>query len=216
MQIKLFLLLLLCMLSALFCTREYIENRQPVCFETEILPVFQSNCTQSGCHNSIDQEEGYDFSTYESIISKGIKPGDYKNSKVYQAISQPFGEIMPPKPYDRLSDEQLTSIALWIEQGARKTSCANTSCDTLAVTYSQSVKPIIQTYCGGCHSGSSPQGGIDYNNYTGVKTTVNSGRLIGSVQHQSGFSAMPKNGNKLSDCNIKTLKAWINAGALNN
>ena len=26
-----------------------------VCFETEILPIFQSNCAKSGCHDAITQ-----------------------------------------------------------------------------------------------------------------------------------------------------------------
>lgn len=200
------------------CTREYVEDLRGVCFERDVLPVFQSNCTQSGCHNSQDREAGYDLTSYDNIVSHGIVPGDYKASKIYKVLVLPGGdEAMPQSPYSRLSDEQITNIALWIDEGAPNSTCNdNTVCDTNDVSFSQSVMPILQTYCNGCHGGSSPQGGVNYNNYNGVKTTATSGKLLGSVQHLSGYSPMPQNANKLSACNIAIIKAWVDAGAPNN
>jgi hypothetical protein len=32
----------------------------------------------------------------------------------------------------------------------------------------------------------------------------------------AGYSAMPKGGNKLADCQITQVQKWIQAGALNN
>lgn len=200
----------------LACTHEYIQNVNPVCFEREVLPILQSNCTQSGCHNSQDREKGYDFSTYEGALS-AVEAGSYRKSELYKVLVLPGGgEAMPPKPYNRLSDAQIERIALWIEEGANQTVCPEGTCDTTNATYSGTVKPIIDTYCGGCHSGSSPQGNIDYNTFSGVKTTVNNGSLIGSIEHGLGFSAMPKNGNMLSECNIQKIKTWVAAGAPNN
>ncbi|MBK8561892.1 MAG: hypothetical protein IPN76_00670 [Saprospiraceae bacterium] len=78
------------LLLASACTREYIQDVNDVCFEQEVLPIFQSNCTQSGCHNSTSRESGYDFSTYEGIL-KGIEPGNYKQSEAYKVITKTFG-----------------------------------------------------------------------------------------------------------------------------
>ncbi|MBI1226465.1 MAG: hypothetical protein GC192_14625 [Bacteroidetes bacterium] len=195
------------------CKKEYIENRQEVCFQQEVLPIFQSSCTQSGCHNSQTREAGYDFSNYDGIL-KSVKPGDYKASKVYKIITTSFG-IMPPSPYDRLSDEKITTIALWIKQGAQNNSCQVAACDTTSVTLSGSVMPIFDNYCNGCHSGSQPQGNINLTNYTGIKATVNDGTLLGSVKHSSGYVAMPESGSKLSDCNIAKIEKWIALGAKN-
>lgn len=199
------------------CTREYVEDIRGVCFERDVLPIFQSNCTQSGCHNSQDREQGYDLTSFDKIISRGIQPGDYRKSEIYNVLASPVGATMPPKPYNHLSDDQITLIALWIEEGAQNTSCNDSSaCNTSNVKFAATIMPILQTYCNGCHGGSSPLGGVNYNNYTGVKATVNNGTLLGSIQHSSGYSAMPQNGNKLSACNISIIKAWIDSGAPNN
>lgn len=203
-------------LLPLACTREYVEDLRGVCFERDVLPVFQSNCTQSGCHNSQDRAAGYDLSSYDNIVSHGIVPFDYKASEIYEVLVQPFGG-MPESPYSRLSDEQISKIALWIDEGANNTTCNDsTDCNTSGVTFSASVKPILASYCNGCHSGSSPSGGIDYTTYNGVKATVGNGKLLGSIRHLSGFSPMPQNANKLSACKISTIQAWIDAGAPNN
>lgn len=199
------------------CTREYIEDVNGVCFERDVLPLFIANCTQSGCHNATDREDGYDLSSYESIVQQGISPGDYRASKIYQAMVAFGEEVMPPSPYNRLTDAQISTIALWIDEGAEKTTCDESAiCDLTAVTYSGTIQPLLQNYCNGCHGGSSPLGGIDYNTYNGVKATVTDGSLLGSVRHDNGYSSMPQNGNKLSACNIARIEAWINAGAPNN
>ncbi len=210
-------LLWLALLLPLSCTREYAEDLRGVCFERDVLPIFQSNCTQSGCHNSQDHEEGYDLTSYDNIVRKGIEPYDYQASEIYEVLVKSFGEeAMPQSPYSRLTDEQITTIALWIDEGAKNTTCIDSTCNTSNVTFSSSVKPILQTYCNGCHGGSNPEGGVDYNTYNGVKATVDNGKLPGSIEHQSGYSPMPKNGNKLSACKISIIKTWIDAGAPNN
>lgn len=200
------------------CTSEYIENINGVCFESEVLPIFQANCTQSGCHNATDQEKGYDLTSYDGIVKKGIIPGDYRNSEVFDVLVKSGGEeAMPPKPYSRLTDAQLQVIALWIEQGARNTTnCATLSCDTANVTFSGSVKPVLETYCTGCHQASAPSGDIALDTHAGVMPTVTNGTLIGSIQHASGYSPMPQGAGKLSDCSISIIKKWIAEGALNN
>lgn len=203
-------------ISSITCTREYVEDLRGVCFESDVLPIFQSNCTQSGCHNSQDRREGYDLTSYDNIVSRGIKPGDYKGSKIYEALVS-IGGRMPQAPYNRLSDAQITLIALWIKEGAQHTVCSDsTACNTSDTKFSTAVSPILQTYCNGCHGGSAPQGNVNYNTYAGVKTTVTNGKLMGSIQHASGYSAMPQNANKLSDCKISIIQAWIDAGAPNN
>jgi len=124
---------------------------------------------------------------------------------------------MPQSPYDRLTDEQITFIALWIQEGANNTTCPDDAiCDTSNVTYSGKVKPLLDTYCNGCPGGSSPLGNVNYNTFSGVKATATNGSLVGSIQHASSYSSMPQNGNKLSACNINLIQTWVDAGAPNN
>jgi hypothetical protein len=84
------------------------------------------------------------------------------------------------------------------------------TCDTSNVTYSQSVAPVFANYCNSCHSGSAPSGNISTDSYTSVKNNIS--RIKGAVNHTSGFSPMPQNGNKLSDCDLTRLDIWIRNG----
>lgn len=91
-----------------------------------------------------------------------------------------------------------------------------TPCDTTVFTYSQKVEPILRTYCYNCHGQSSPSGGITIEGYTTLLTYVNNNKLWGTINHSSGYSAMPKNGNQLNECDLTIIKKWIAAGAPNN
>lgn len=87
-----------------------------ICFEKDILPIFQTSCAISGCHNS-SAEGGYNLSDYEGIM-KGITPGEPLKSEIYTSLINIWSaeEMMPP---DRpLSPEYRSLIKVWIEQGA--------------------------------------------------------------------------------------------------
>jgi hypothetical protein len=92
------------------------------------------------------------------------------------------------------------------------------SCDTTSVTYTTTVKPIIIASCAysGCHGGATPASGIGLEDYAGLKAIVTSNRLLGVINHQSGFSPMPKNAAKLPQCSIDQITRWVTDGALNN
>jgi len=90
------------------------------------------------------------------------------------------------------------------------------ACDTADVRFSTTIAPILQANCNGCHSKASPSGNIVTDNYTDLKTIVDNGKLSGSINHKPQFSAMPKGGNKLSNCELAKFRIWIEKGALNN
>lgn len=91
-----------------------------------------------------------------------------------------------------------------------------TSCDTAIVTYSGAVNPLLNANCTGCHSGVNAPNGVKLDTYPGVKIQAANGLLLGTITHTPGFSAMPKNGNKLNDCSIAKIRKWIAGGAPNN
>jgi hypothetical protein len=90
-----------------------------------------------------------------------------------------------------------------------------TPCDTANVTYAAVVKPILQLNCYGCHSGANPPQGLNLSLYNSVRAVANNGKLYGAITHARGFPAMPKGANKLDDCTIAKIKAWIGRGAPN-
>ena len=187
-----------------------------VCFETEILPLFQSNCAKSGCHDAITKDKGYIFDSYANIIKKDIRPGDAENSKVYKVLFETGDKKMPRPPNPDLTAQQKALIGRWINEGAKNTVNCGTICDSTQFRYGANVSVIISTYCLGCHSGAAPSAGINLSTYAGVNQVAISGRLVGAVSHAPGYSPMPKNVSKLTECKIAQIRKWVQAGALNN
>jgi len=183
-----------------------------VCFESEVLPIFQTNCAKSGCHDAASHKEGYVLDNYKHITAEGIVPYQPHESELYQVIIE--GE-MPPKGNPKLTNEQVTLIRRWIRQGALNTRNCST-CDTSQYTYSSTITTIMDINCTGCHSAGNASGGIDLSNYTGVKIVALDGRLVGAVTHAPGYSPMPMGAPMLSDCNITQIEKWVAAGAPNN
>ena len=192
-------------------------SKDTVYFVQQILPIFQSSCALSGCHNSTTHKEDLILDSYSGILSTGgISVSNPTNSKIYKVMVKSGEERMPPSPASAMTSTQLALISKWIGQGAKNNSCIESVCDTSNIKYSTHIKPLIQNNCQGCHSGAAPGGGIDLSSYAGVKAVANNGKFFGSISHLFGYSAMPKNGNKLTDCQINIVKIWINQGSPNN
>lgn len=187
-------------------------------FQQQILPVLLSNCAMSGCHDDGSHQNGVILSSYEKVMATAdVRPGRPENSDLYEVLLETDPDkIMPRPPRSPLTTAQKNAIKKWIEQGALNLSCQNLTCDTSNVTYAVSIKPIIATNCQGCHSGTAASAGIDLSTYNGVKAKISDGRLWGAINHYTGFSPMPKNAAKLSDCDIAKMRKWINGGSLNN
>ncbi len=91
-----------------------------------------------------------------------------------------------------------------------------TVCDTANSTYTADVVPILQANCYSCHGNGNVSGGVSLDNYNNVKSLAQSGDLLGVINHTPGYPPMPEGGAKLSDCDINTIKSWIDNGVLNN
>lgn len=95
----------------------------------------------------------------------------------------------------------------------------DTTCNLDNVTFSASVKPILQASCYTCHSNANSLNsgsGIRLENHADVQAMAKSGRLMGAVNHASGFVPMPLNGHKLPACEISTLQRWVDNQTPNN
>jgi hypothetical protein len=90
------------------------------------------------------------------------------------------------------------------------------NCDTTSVSYSLTVKPILERSCVSCHQASNPSGNVLLDTYDGVKAAADNGSLFGSINHDDGYTAMPLGGGKLSNCSIAQVKSWIDNGSLDN
>lgn len=185
-----------------------------VCFESSVLPIFQSSCARTGCHDASGITD-YNLTTYETIMRKGIVPGSATSSKLWQVTGLQDEDNMPPPPNAVLTTAQRDSIAKWINEGAKNTTKCNCSCDTTKFTFAATINPLMTAYCAGCHNPNSAGGNIILTTYSGVQAVALNNKLMGSITHSTGYKAMPQGG-KLSSCQITQIQKWVDAGTLNN
>ena len=185
-----------------------------VYFQQQVLPILISNCAVPGCHNTAnDDNDWIEITSYTSLMNSGV----VQDGDLWEAITENDPDkIMPPPPASPLTPDQIALIGAWIQQGAQNNSCENAGCDTLNVTWSGTIQPLIQAKCQGCHSGSTPQGGLDFTSWPVVNTVALDGRLAGAIQFQGGYAAMPPSGGMLPQCDIDKFLIWIQDGAPNN
>lgn len=90
--------------------------------------------------------------------------------------------------------------------------------DTTSVTYTKDIKPLLLNNCGsdnnGCHNAGNTTSLVSLSTYDDVSAVVSTGQLIGSITHDPNYKPMPNAGDKLSDCKINKVKAWINQGLI--
>ena len=87
--------------------------------------------------------------------------------------------------------------------------------NTSLVSFQSDILPIFNSHCNGsyCHGG-----GADGKSFTthAAAVLVPSSVLLGAINHNSGYSPMPKSQAKLMQNEIDTITIWINEGKLNN
>lgn len=97
--------------------------------------------------------------------------------------------------------------------GGNNGPCTDT---TGTISYTQKVVPMLQQYCYSCHTGNFPSGNKLMGTYAADKIMAQNGSLYGTINHSAGFSPMPQGMPKMSNCQIATIKKWIDTGMLNN
>lgn len=97
-----------------------VEITEPVSFSSEIIPLFDSKCNMSGCHNSGGVKPDL---TAEKAF-KALENGGYidlntpENSSLYLWLTGKKGSPMPPGGPENPSNINQYVLA-WIKQGAQ-------------------------------------------------------------------------------------------------
>ena len=82
-------------------------------------------------------------------------------------------------------------------------------CDTVNVTYSGDIQPIIFANCLPCHSVANKFGGVILVVLDSARIPARNGLLLKAVTHDPSVIPMPKGGAKLPDCDIAKIRRWI-------
>ncbi len=205
---KRFLIFAILALPAVLPLESFIEKpssegiaADTICFSRDILPMLNSNCAMSGCHDA-SAAGGFKLTTAAGVL-KGVKAGSPSTSSIYREINS---GSMPRSPWKRLPDSLKTRLSAWITAGAKTAECVEAFCDTSNVTYAKDIKPIIQTACVGCHQTTSAEGGFHMD--VDATNQENKVRIYESAAHINGAAAMPRNIAQLSACQIAKLRIW--------
>lgn len=183
-------------------------------FEKDVLPLLITSCAYSGCHDAETAEEDVILDNYANTLrTGGVTPGAPNRSELYTVLLPSSDELMPPPPEAPLSEAQIQIIYDWIKQGALDLTC--NYCDSTVFTYTESIMPLVETYCQRCHSGATPDGNVSLTNYAEVKASVDDGSFWGSIVGEAGFVAMPP-GSTLPPCELSQIEQWLAEGAPNN
>lgn len=114
---------------------------------------------------------------------------------------------------------------LWLGLGLLLPACAyenaeellpQPTCDVSAVTYRQTIQPLLQQRCYSCHGGGQADGNVVLDNLAAVQHHAEHGALLGVLTPGSGYPTMPKNGPALSSCEVAAIRAWVNVGTPDN
>ena len=133
-------------------------------FEQDVLPIFSTYCFT--CHGKSSPELGMDLRTAASVLRGShngpvIEKGSPENSRLFQKVSK---HLMPPPAFKSVvPDEDVETIRRWIENGAL--SSAEQEIPEAArrqiSRFEKEIQPIFEARCTACHSGDSPQSGLD-------------------------------------------------------
>ena len=180
--------------------------------------ILKSRC--SGCHNAKAAQGKLDLTTREAALRGGergpaLVAGNSRESLVYQFASQQVRPFMPPAG-EKLSPEELKTLASWIDGGAPWPS------ESL---FTMAIRPLLEQKCVSCHhSGAGKASGLDLTSreklleggdHGPVVTLENpeSSVLISRLRHTAKGAGMPLNQPQLPDESIAKVTAWLRAGA---
>jgi mono/diheme cytochrome c family protein len=198
--------------------------------------IFAPKCLS--CHSGPNGSGGVDLSSYNSIVATSanlVVSGQPSASRLYTEVAT--GDMPDGGP--PLSTDEIEAIGQWIQDGAPNGEFAQSPAPTATPTPANSPTPTpspsatpvplvpyatIQTNifshsCTQCHSGSSPDAGIDLSSYTKLfanrtVVVVKGSSTTSLVYEEIKRGAMPPGGS-VSAANLALLAEWINQGANN-
>ena len=83
-----------------------------VSFTSNVLPIFEQNCNDSGCHDAQSRADGIDLTSYQQTEAAGFL-------RVLASMEHSQGFSPMPKRASKLDDCTLQVIHIWISEGSK-------------------------------------------------------------------------------------------------
>jgi uncharacterized membrane protein len=101
---------------------EIVFPNSNVSFTKHVGPLFQQRCTGSLCHggSAPAYQLNLEYPSYTALMTRGglVIPGDAIHSVLFQSIEGSPPSMPPPKS-PQLTQNQITGVKIWIEEGAQ-------------------------------------------------------------------------------------------------
>ncbi|MFN8338157.1 MAG: hypothetical protein U0T36_03985 [Saprospiraceae bacterium] len=104
-------------LSFLSCSKDDSSSSNIDCtgttpkYSTEIATIMNTSCASAGCHDATTKAEGYNLSTYATVVTAT------KSSAFLKSIKHESGATAMPQGGSKLPDATIKIIQCWIQNG---------------------------------------------------------------------------------------------------
>jgi hypothetical protein len=198
----------------------------PIGYDVLKATVIDRKCI--GCHSG---SQSPNLSSHATVMASAnmVVVGNPQASTLYRRVAD---GSMPPGSW--LSTAEIKAVNDWIQQGALAVTPAAPSGGTatgggsvpnsppvptapVQPTFTNVNARIFQPYCVSCHGGGQTLAGVNVNSHAlALRTCVSAGSSSRSRCYTEIVNgSMPPNGT-IPDADVQMLRAWIDAGALNN
>ena len=152
-----------------------------------------------------------------------IEKGSPDNSRLFQLVSK---HLMPPPAFkSTVPDREVETIRRWIETGAHSSQAEATRFPEAArrqiSRFEKEIQPIFNARCTACHSGETPQSGLDLTSLAAALKGGKHGPVISEGfsdksilirQLQSGVMPPAGAGGPIEKAELELIREWIDAG----
>lgn len=89
-----------------------------------------------------------------------------------------------------------------------------TTCDTVNVTFSGTITPMLSNNCYSCHSNANASFGAGIHLQAFADVSANSAKIVAAIKRTGPFPMPP--GGKLDACSVSQFDIWVKNGMPNN
>ena len=201
--------------------------------------ILNNNCIS--CHNAELHYNDFQVLNFEAVFTHmteggraAVDTGNVEQSELLLRLEGNGVELMP-QGGPALAADVIDTVRTWIENGAPQNDAyigigggdvIGGGGGGVAINWVESVGRILENNCSACHSGTSPQSGLDLTSYDALfdHTTAQNNDVIkeGDLEDSElyrringdGFAMMPPPpNNAMTPSEIDTIRQWILADA---